>query len=327
MRPQTPGSDAVPAGGAADPAPHPAVRLRDARCRRGRHEVLSGITVDFEPGRVTGVLGPNGAGKSTLLGVLTGLRPLAGGEAWVLGERLPATGSRLRRRMGVVFQETALYDELTTHHNLRFAAALYGVPRADRRIAEVLELLGLSDRAQQVVGTLSGGLRRRVAIARSLLHEPELLIVDEPTLGVDAEARHAIWAHIRLLRAQGTTVVVASNHLDEVQALCDTAAVLRDGRLLIHETPQALVARAGQCIDLDCDPETASRVGAAVGSLPGVTRTEATLSGASVFVTGEATPEDVVHRLLQRLSIGGFRVRAADLAEVFRVLEPAEVRG
>ncbi|HVS41370.1 MAG TPA: ABC transporter ATP-binding protein [Candidatus Dormibacteraeota bacterium] len=310
------------------PTPHDdtAVRLSDARCRRGRREVLDGITLDIERGRVTGVLGPNGAGKSTLLGIVTGLRPLTGGEAWVLGERLPS-GPRLRRRLGVVLQDTALYDELTTRHNLRFAAALYRVPDADRRIAEVLELLGLSDRARQVVGTLSGGLRRRVAIARSLLHDPELLIVDEPTLGVDAEARHAIWAHIRLLRSRGTTVLVASNHLDEVLALCDSAAVLRDGRLLARESPQALVARAGQCIDIDCDPATADAVVAAVGTLPGVTRTETTPSGTSVFVTGEATPEDVVHRLLQRVSIGGFRVRAADLAEVFRVLEPAEACG
>jgi ABC-type multidrug transport system ATPase subunit len=299
----------------------PAARLLDVRCRRGRRDVLHDLTLEIERGEVTGVLGPNGAGKSTLLSILIGLRSLTAGRAWVLGEQLPGS-SGLRRRIGVVLQETALYDELTTHHNLRFASALYGVPRPEQRIGEVLELLGLSERSRQVVGTLSGGLRRRVAIARALLHRPELLIIDEPTLGVDAEARHAIWSHVRLLRAQGTTVVVASNYLDEVEALCDSAAVLRAGRLLVHEAPSALVARAGRCIDVECDTRAAAAVGELAADMAGVSHIEATPSGASVFVDGGAVPEDIVHLLLQRVRVDGFRIRAADLAEVFRVLEP-----
>jgi ABC-2 type transport system ATP-binding protein len=275
-------------------------------------------------GCVTGILGPNAAGKSTLLGIITGLHPIAEGRAWVLGEPLPTRGTGLRRRIGVVLQETALYDELTALENLRFAASLYAVPKPARRIDEVLELLGLSDRAREVVGSLSGGLRRRLAIARALLHEPELLIIDEPTLGVDAEARHAIWAHVRLLRARGATVVVATNYLDEVLALCDTAAVLRDGRLVAHESPASLVARAGQCVDIQCAPSAIGAVNDAVATLPGVTRTEATPSGVAVFVRGDVAPEEVVQRLMQHLHIGGFRVRAADLAEVFRILERAD---
>jgi ABC-2 type transport system ATP-binding protein len=302
----------------------PAVRLDGVVCKRGGREVLHGVTADFASGCVSGILGPNGAGKSTLLGIITGLRPLSKGDARVLGVRMPARGTALRRRFGVVLQETSLYDELTSRQNLRFAAALYGVRNADRRIDEVLELLALGDRADQIAGTLSGGLRRRLAIARSLLHEPEMLIIDEPTLGVDAEARHAIWSHIRLLRSRGTTVLVASNYLDEVQALCDMAAVLRDGWLVAHETPDSLVARAGQCIDFQCD-ETASAALAVIGAdLPGVTRTEITPSGATVFVTGVA-PDDVVDSVRRTVRVGGFRVRAADLAEVFRVLEEVEV--
>jgi ABC-2 type transport system ATP-binding protein len=308
--------------GTAPPAS--AVRLERIVCRRGRSEILHGISAEFEAGCVTGILGPNGAGKSTLLGVITGLRPLVSGTAWVLGERLPARGSGLRRRIGVVLQETALYDELTSRQNLRFAASLYGVRDVDRRIDEVLDLLALGDRRDQVSGTLSGGLRRRLAMARALLHEPELLIIDEPTLGVDAEARHAIWAHIRLLRARGTTVLVASNYLDEVQALCDTAVVLQDGRLIAHESPASLVARAGQCIDIQCEPSSVDAIRAAAATLAGVTRTEATPSGATVFVAGEVVTESIVGSLLQQARIGGFRVRAADLAEVFRVLEAVE---
>jgi ABC-2 type transport system ATP-binding protein len=276
----------------------------------------------MDQGRVTGILGPNGAGKSTLLGIVTGLRPFFEGEASVLGQTLPARGAALRRRIGVVLQETALYDELTTRQNLSFAAALYGVHNPNRRIDDVLELLSLSDRAREVVGTLSGGLRRRVTMARALLHEPELLIIDEPTLGVHAEARHAIWAHVRLIRARGTTIVVATNYLDEAQAFCDTAAVLRGGRLVAYETPESLVSRAGQCIDVQCEPSAVRAIDGVVANVPGVIRTEPTPSGAAVYVRGDLEPDEIVRMLLPAVHIAGFRVRGADLAEVFRTLEP-----
>ncbi len=314
---------AAPEGTGAAPVP-PVVRLLGVSCRRGRRVALHRVSMDVEPGRVTGVLGANGAGKSTLLGIITGLYRPYEGSAWVLGERLPARGAALRRRIGVVLQETALYEELTVEGNLQFTAALYSVSRPGYRIDELLELLGLDDRARDVVSSLSGGLRRRLTLARALLHEPELLIVDEPTLGVDAEARHAIWEHIRLLRARGTTVVVASNYLDEVQALCDTAAVLHDGRLVVHESPASLAARAGQCLDIECEADMVGQINDLLMRLPGVSRSQATPSGLTAFLHGDVTPEDAIREVLQHAHISGFRVRAADLAEVFRVLQPAQ---
>ena len=304
---------------------HPAIHLHDVSCRIGRRRLLDGISLEMPRGAVTGILGPNGAGKSTLLSLITGLRTPASGEATVLGERLPVRGNGLRRRLGVVLQETALYDELTAAENLRFAASLYGVPDPGRRIVEVLDLLGLSQRARDVVATLSGGMRRRVAIARALLHQPELLVIDEPTLGVDVDTRHAIWSHIRVLRASGTTVVVATNYLDEAEALCDVVAVLREGRLLTYETPHSLIARAGRCIDVDCAPDDVSLVGHAVLGVSGVMRIDATPSGASVFVDSGASTDEVVRSVLRTASIGGVRVRATDLAEVFRALGAAAI--
>lgn len=309
--------DGQRAGGA------PVVRLEAVSCRRGRRVALQNVSVTVQPAQVTGVMGPNGAGKSTLLGVVAGLYRPFGGAAWVLGERLPARGAGLRRRIGVVLQETALYEELTVTENLRLTAALYSLARPAGRIAEVLELLELPDRADDRVSSLSGGLRRRVTLARALLHEPELLIIDEPTLGIDAEARHAIWEHVRLLRARGTTVIVASNYLDEVQALCDTTAVLNEGQLAAYGTPQSLVARAGRCLDLDCTAGAAGRITDLVMTLPGVSRTEPCASGLTVFLGGDTDPDGVVREVLQQAHISGFRVRAADLAEVFRVLSPA----
>ncbi len=284
----------------------PVVRLAGVSCRRGRREALHRIDLEVQPARVTGVLGPNGAGKSTMLGVVAGLYRPFEGTAWVLGEQLPARGAGLRRRIGVVLQETALYEELTVTENLRLTAALYSLARPAQRITEVLELIDLADRANDVVTSLSGGMRRRVTLARALLHKPELLIIDEPTLGIDAEARHAIWEHIRLLRARGTTVIVASNYLDEVQALCDVAAVLHEGRLVAYEAPASLVAHTNLVL-----------------ALPGVTRAEVSPSGLTAFLRGDADPDAIVRGVLQRAHISGFRVRAADLAEVFRALDPA----
>jgi ABC-type multidrug transport system ATPase subunit len=297
------------------------VHLEHVSCRLGRAAVLDDLTVDFETGAVTGILGPNGAGKSTLLSVVMGLRRFSSGAGAVLGVPLPTRSRELRRRIGVVLQETALYEELTTEENLRFAAALYGVRPADRRVGEVLELLGLEHRARDVVGTLSGGMRRRIAIARALLHDPELLIIDEPTLGVDVDTRHAIWSHIRVLRSRGTTVLVATNYLDEAEALCDIVAVLRAGRLVAYEAPSSLVARAGRCVDIDCSAEELRLIGTVVQGLNGVLRVDHTPSGAAVFLEGGAAADAVVRSVLRTApGVGGVRVRAADLAEVFRAL-------
>jgi ABC-type multidrug transport system ATPase subunit len=314
--------DDEPDRGAAQPTS--AVRLQGVSCRRGGRQVLHDVTFELRRGCVSGVLGPNGAGKSTVLGIITGLLRPSEGQAWVLGEPLPVRGPSLRRRIGVVLQETALYDELTADHNLKFAASLYGVPNPKRRIDDVLELLALSDHRRKIAGALSGGLRRRLAMARALLHEPEMLVIDEPTLGVDAEARHVIWTHVSLLRSRGTTIVVASNYLDEVQAICDAAAVLRDGRLVAFESPSTLVARAGRCVDVECAPDAVGAIEESVAGLHGVIRTELTPTGAAVYVHGDVEPDQVVRVVLSEVHVTGFRVRAADLAEVFRSLAPVE---
>lgn len=301
----------------------PAVVFERAGCRLGQRDVLAGLTLSIARGRCTGVLGPNGAGKTTLLGLIVGLRSLSSGAAWVLGEPVGSRSAQLRRRIGVVLQETALYEELTVAENLRFAAALNGLVDSRRRVAEVLDLLGIAHRANALVRTLSGGTQRRVSIARALLHQPELLVVDEPTLGVDAETRHAIWSHLRQLRAGGTTVIVATNYLDEAQALCDSVAVIRDGQVVAFETPAALVARAGHCIDVECESASVTAVVASLDGVQEILRVAPTAVGVSVFVSGAASSEMIVHRLLGTGAISGFRVRAADLAEVFRALQDA----
>ena len=303
-----------------------AVTMEDVAVRRGNRLVLDHVFLSIKQGEITGLLGPNGAGKTTLLNVIMGLLPVSSGTLTVLGEQSSFQRRALRSRIGIVLQETALYDELTTRENLQFAAALYDVAEADTRIREVLDLLGLSSRAGERTGQLSGGLRRRVTIARALLSSPEMLIVDEPTLGVDVEARHTIWSHLRLLRSGGTTVIVSTNYLDEALALCDRAAVLRGGRILVTETPEALVARAGTCLDIDCRQEDQDAIAAALAETESVYRIAATPSGVAVFLEGSAVPEPVLRQVMAAAAITGFRLRSADLAEVFHALDDLEQR-
>lgn len=298
-----------------------AVYLKQVSYQIGKRRILDQISLTMTQGTITGVLGPNGAGKTTLLNLILGLRSPSSGTITVLHEKLSRQSSNLRRKMGVVFQETALYDELTTVENLQFAASLYHVSQPQRRIKEVLELLALSERAQDRVGTLSGGLQRRVAIARALLHAPELLVIDEPTLGVDVEARHAIWSHLRFLKSSGTSIIVSTNYLDEALALCDKVAVLRDGKLLTYETPQVLVARAGSCLDITCEATGSEAIAQELSGVDGILRVQQTPAGVSVFLTGTTVPEEVMHRILPITAIHGFRLRGADLAEVFRALD------
>lgn len=298
-----------------------AISFEHADCKIGKTIILSDINFTIEQGTITGILGPNGAGKTTLLSLINGLRKHSSGTISVLGENLPAKGTALRQRTGVVLQETALYEELSTIENLQFAASLYAIENPYSRIIEILELLQLTDRSDQIVRTLSGGLRRRVAIARALLHDPDLLIIDEPTLGVDVEARHAIWQHLRLLKAKGRTIVVATNYLDEAQALCDTVAVLRKGKLLTVEAPDNLIARAGYCLEVTCDETEGKKIIDRLQKESSILTVDKTVSGLFIFFAKISDQEKIINIILKTAHIAGFRLRAPDLAEVFKSLE------
>ncbi len=192
-------------------------------------------------------------------------------------------------------QHVALYDELTVRQNLRFAARpLRRRATAIARIAEVLELIGLSSRAKDRAGSLSGGMRRRLALGRALLHDPELLILDEPTLGVDVEARHALWGHVRWLRGTGKTVLLSTNHLDEAEALCDRIVVLRDGRQRDRGRP-GRAAREDRALRRDRLPRRRACPAYASGSpgCPGVGRIDVTEVGITVHVAHGDSPDAV----------------------------------
>ena len=298
----------------------PVVDVVDVTCHFGRVCALDRLSLRIFPGTVVGIVGPNGAGKTTLIDVICGLVVPSRGTVRVLGEDAAAHAAAVRAHIGVLPQETALYDEVTAVQNLRFAAALYGVRHPDARIAEVLELVGLSTRARDIVRGFSGGMQRRLAIARALLHDPPLLILDEPTVGVDVEARHQIWAHIRSLKAGGRTVVLTTNYLDEAEALCDRVAILRAGKLVADDTPAALGARTGRCLELECRRDGATNLSATLRGHTGVLRTELADFGLTVYLAVDAIPEDLVREARKVCPVDGFRTRSPDLVEVFRSL-------
>jgi ABC-2 type transport system ATP-binding protein len=306
--------------GESKAAASPAIEVRDVVCRFGRICALDGLSLEVRTGTVVGIVGPNGAGKTTLIDVICGLVRPSQGTVRVLGHDVSGDTTALRARIGVLPQETALYDEVSAWQNLSFAAALYGVPNAPARIAELLALMGLSARAKDVVRGFSGGMQRRLAIARALLHDPPLLILDEPTVGVDVEARHQIWAHIRSLRAGGRTVVLTTNYLDEAEALCDRVAILRGGTLIAEDTPAALEARTGRCLELECSDESATQLSVTLREHSGVLRTETVDFGVRLYLAVDAAPEDVVRDARRVCAVVGFRTRSPDLVEVFRSL-------
>lgn len=216
----------------------------------GKKPRIDGLSFDCEPGRVYGLLGPNGAGKTTLMNLITGLYRPTSGTVRVLGLDPVRDARKVRREIGLVPQETSLYPELSALENLRFHAALYLDDQrvAARRIGEVLELVDLADRAKDAVGSYSGGMKRRLALGRAMLADPRILLLDEPTLGVDVQGTHRIWDYVRRFKGEGRTVLVSTNVMAEADALADEILLLDHGRKVRFGTPEALKAEAGSIV-------------------------------------------------------------------------------
>ena len=221
-----------------------AVQAEGVRKTFGSIRALDGLSLSVRSGTIYGLLGPNGSGKTTLIRALAGLVRLDAGTVTVLG-RTPrdAIGAGA---VGYMTQAAALYGELSIEENLRFFATLQGVPAAETagRVDDVLRAVALLDRRRSVVGTLSGGMRTRVSLAATLLHRPQLLLLDEPTVGVDPALRRDFWDHFRALARAGATILVSSHVMDEA-ARCDRLGLIRSGRLLAEGTVAELCARAG----------------------------------------------------------------------------------
>ena len=222
-----------------------AIRIAGLRVDRGGVVVLPGLSVEIRPAAVTGLLGPSGSGKTTLMRAIVGVQVVEGGEVTVLGE--PAGSPGLRRRIGYVTQAPSVYADLTVRENLRYFARLLRVPAA--RVDEAIATVDLGDQAGQVVRTLSGGEASRVSLATALLGRPEVLVLDEPTVGLDPVLRRDLWRAFHELAGGGTTLLVSSHVMDEA-ARCDDLVLLRAGRIVATGSPDDLLRRTGAA-DLD----------------------------------------------------------------------------
>jgi ABC-2 type transport system ATP-binding protein len=225
----------------------PAVSVRGLVKRYGEITAVDGVDLDVRPGETFGFLGPNGAGKSTTIGVLCTLIRPTSGSAQVAGYDVATQKDEVRRSVGLVFQETTVDHYLTAEQNLRFHADLYGVDRAglSARLGQLLEMVGLADRRRDLVEKFSGGMKRRLEIARGLLHSPRVLFLDEPTIGLDPVSRAGMWDYLAELRQrEDITVFLTTHYLDEAEH-CDRIAIINAGKIVALDTPAALKASIG----------------------------------------------------------------------------------
>jgi ABC-2 type transport system ATP-binding protein len=218
----------------------PSIAVDELRVVRGETVALDGVSLRVSAGRVTGLLGPSGSGKSTLLRAIVGVQRITSGRVTVLGE--PAGSAALRARLGYVTQAPSVYPDLSVRENLRYFARIVGVTR--ERVEEVIATVDLADVGDRVVGRLSGGQRARVSLATALLHDPELLVLDEPTVGLDPVLRRDLWEGFHSLADRGRTLLVSSHVMDEADR-CDDLLLLREGRLLAAGAPDELRGQTG----------------------------------------------------------------------------------
>lgn len=211
----------------------------------GDFRAVNGVDFSISQGECFGLLGPNGAGKSTIINMLYGAARRTGGGLKVFGLDPEKDGRQVKKRLGVVTQDNALDESLTVYENMQIYAAFVGVPKAQRegKVSELLDFMNLKHRASSPIRSLSGGMKRRLVFVRALLAEPDLVILDEPTTGLDPAVRHSIWGKVQELKAKGTTLILTTHYMHEAEILCDRVAILNQGKILAVAPPQELIAR------------------------------------------------------------------------------------
>jgi ABC-2 type transport system ATP-binding protein len=273
------------------------------------------LSFQITDGQTYGLLGPNGAGKTTAISLVAGLLEADAGEVRIAGEPMTVRATQTKRHIGYVPQDVAVYPDLTGRENLRFFARLYGMSRGEvrARTEEVLATIGLRERAGELVGKYSGGMRRRLNIGIGLLHRPRLLILDEPTVGVDPQSRNAILSSVEALSAEGMAVLYTTHYMEEAERLCDRIGVVDLGRLIAEGTVRELTALVGECDQVHLtaagDLEAAAR---AVRELPGVRRTTVRTDGIDVL---DADARTDLPRLLSTVTASGVTIRSVSVDE------------
>ena len=293
------------------------IRARGLTKKFGSFTAVDGIDFEVGAGEAFGFLGPNGAGKSSTMRMIGGVSPVSGGELSVLGRDPAVDGPVIRARLGVVPQEDTLDLELSVLDNLVVYGRYFDLPRAEarRRATELLEFVQLSDRAKSRVDDLSGGMKRRLTIARALINEPDILLLDEPTTGLDPQARHVVWDRLYRLKQRGVTLVLTTHYMDEAEQLCDRLVVMDRARIVAEGSPRELINRwsSPEVLELRFELDVAETLDGQLTDL--ADRVEVLPDRVLLYTRdGESTAEEVHRRGLRPIST---LVRRSSLEDVF----------
>ncbi len=300
-----------------------AIEARDlSRTFKGGIEAVRGIDLDVREGEVFGFLGPNGAGKSTTVRMLCTLLPPSGGSASVAGHDVVADGDAVRRNIGVALQEIGLDAVQTGRELLELQCGLYGITGSAgrERTEELLELVGLTEAADRRTKTYSGGMKRRLDLASALVHRPRVLFLDEPTTGLDPASRLTVWDEVRRINADGTTIFLTTQYLEEADELCERLAIIDHGVLVAQGTPQDLKAEIGKdVVSVELHGADAERTREVIGELPGLERVIAEEDALALFVEdGASSIAQIVRRLDSAdVEVGAISVSRPSLDDVF----------
>jgi len=287
--------------------------------RQPAKQALKGIDLVVPRGSIFGLLGPNGAGKSTFINILAGLVNKTSGSVKVRGIDADRHPRESRAALGIVPQEINMDPFFTPRETLELMAGFYGVSAAERRTDEILDALGLGDKKHAYVRQLSGGMKRRLMVAKALVHTPPILILDEPTAGVDVELRRSLWEYVRQLSASGTTVVLTTHYLEEAQEMCDTIAIINHGEVTACEPTSRLLRRLNYKTLVVRPSEVLNSVPPGLGDLEPAMRRDGSL--AITYRTGETSIEHLLHRLREAgVGIGDLATEEPDLEDVFVAL-------
>ena len=278
-------------------------------------QALRGIDLDVPTGSVFGLLGPNGAGKSTLINILAGLVVKTAGQVRIWGFDQDINPRQSRAAIGVMPQELNLDPFFTPRAALEMQAGLYGVPKSQRRSDEILALVGLSDKAEAYARTLSGGMRRRLLLGKALVHHPRILVLDEPTAGVDIELRQMLWTNVRKLNQEGMTIILTTHYLEEAEEMCDQIAIINQGQVVARDSTAALLGRMDRKTMVIHPAGNADALPEGPG-LEVSRRDDGTI--AITYQSGRTTAEQVLEAVRSAgLSIRDVKTEQADLQDVF----------
>ncbi len=275
---------------------------------------VAGLSFSVDEGEIFGILGPNGAGKTTALSMLSGLIEPSRGTARVAGHDLRRDPYGVKRLIGLVPQDLALYPTLSSRDNLAYFGSLYGLAgqRLRRRVAEALALVRLEDRAGDAVATLSGGMKRRINIAAGLIHQPRVLLLDEPTVGVDPQSRNFIFEGIAALKQAGLAVLYTTHYMEEAERLCDRLAIMDHGQVIVLGTPTALIAAHGALVVIGCTGSGAESATRDLAALEGVASAVAAEGRITLRVTA---PARILGRAVEIIGRAGLEIRSVEIRE------------